>query len=298
MPARRRRKNAGTGCARSLGLFAAALLFVLAAFILSCRQNVPTHMELAHPSGRPSAEHRPETSTPKDTPPPTEPTAPSAGETKIQPAPSASSETTGESIDELSRGDVHSSKIALTFDAGADSAPASSILDTLARHGIHATFFLTGRWIERNPDLTRRIAAAGHEIGNHTYSHRRLTTLNAGDITEEAEKTDQLVLKLTGKSTKPLLRVPYGSRDKRVLSTLAKQGYRSIYWDLDSWDSVKVGITSDEIRDRVLGRVRNGSIILMHCGSQATADALDSILQQLLADGYEPVTVSELMRPQ
>lgn len=196
---------------------------------------------------------------------------------------------------EVSHGDRHSSKIALTFDAGADARPAQSILETLSRYNIHCTFFLTGEWIERNPKLTQQIALAGHEIGNHTYSHRRLTGLTDREIAYEAEKTEQLVLQLTGHSTKPLLRVPYGARDKRVLASLGQNGYQSIYWDVDSWDSVKTDITSDEIKQRVLSKIQNGSIVLMHCGSKATADALDSMLRELLNLGYQPVTVSELL---
>lgn len=199
-------------------------------------------------------------------------------------------------LNEFSRGSDNSPKIALTFDAGASSTPTPKILDVLAKHNLHATFFLTGKWLRQNPELGRRIVEEGHEVGNHTYSHKRLTTLSEGDIAKEVGRTEELVLETTGRSAKPLLRVPYGDRDERVLSTLAELGYYSIYWDLDSWDSVKANITSDEIKQRVIGKTRNGSIILMHCGSAATADALDSMLQKLLNAGYEPVSVSELMQ--
>jgi peptidoglycan/xylan/chitin deacetylase (PgdA/CDA1 family) len=196
---------------------------------------------------------------------------------------------------EFARGDHESRRIALTFDAGADSRPAQEILDVLAAHNLHATFFLTGKWVEQNPSLVKRIAAQGNEIGNHTYAHKRLTSLSDGDIAREVEKTEQLIYESTGRGTRPLLRVPYGARDSHVLSVLADLGYDSIYWDLDSWDSVKAGITASEIKERVLSHVRNGSIVLMHCGSRATADALDSMLTELLDAGYEPVTVGELI---
>lgn len=195
---------------------------------------------------------------------------------------------------EFARGLSADHRIAITFDAGADSSPTPGILDALAKHGVHATFFLTGKWIEKNPDMVRRIVSEGHEIGNHTYSHKRLTGLSAGEITTEVEKTEQLVADLTGHSTKPLLRVPYGSRDSRVLQVLNGLGYRSIYWDVDSWDSVKAGITSDQIEERVLRKIRNGSVVLMHCGSKATADALDTLLRKLSDEGYRQVTISEL----
>lgn len=197
---------------------------------------------------------------------------------------------------ELSRGNPNSRMIALTFDAGADASPTPEILDALAKHGVHATFFLTGVWAKKNPALVRRIAAEGHEIGNHTWDHKRLTQLTDGKISEEAAKTDALVRQLTGKDTKPLLRAPFGARDEHVLSVLRDDGYRSIYWDIDSWDSVKVGITSEEIEKRVLSKARNGSVILMHCGSKATADALDSMLDKLMGSGYKPVTISTLLQ--
>jgi len=203
--------------------------------------------------------------------------------------------TSNSNWSEFSRGNPNSPKIALTFDAGWENKPGAKILDTLAEHGVCCTFFLTGKWVEKNPELTKRITDSGHEIGNHTYSHKSLTNLSAGQIADEAEKTEQLIVKITGKSTKPLLRVPYGSRDKRVLAALQKLGYRSIYWDTDCHDSVKPGITASEIEQRVLAKVRNGSVVLMHIGSGPTADCLDSLLTKLKEAGYQPVTVSELI---
>lgn len=202
---------------------------------------------------------------------------------------------TANSTMEYSRGDITSKRIAITFDAGASSEPTAKILKTLAKHNIKCTFFLTGKWMEKNPSTTKKIASMGHEIGNHSYSHKQLTKLGAAEIAADADKTNRIVNELTGLNTKPLYRVPFGARDKRVLTVLRDQGYKSIYWDLDSWDSVKKGITADEITNRVTSKIRNGSIVLMHCGSQATADALDNLLTKLIESGYIPVTVSELL---
>lgn len=196
---------------------------------------------------------------------------------------------------EVSHGSTGSPRIALTFDAGADSRPTDKILKALAAHGVHATFFLTGKWIEKNPAICRRIVAEGHEIGNHSYSHRSFTQLSDSEIGTELERTEELAVKVTGASTKPLWRPPYGARDKRVLRTVGGYGYRSVYWHVDCWDSVKKGITPDQITSRVLSRVGNGSIVLMHCGSQATADALDGLLSRLKARGYQQVTVGTLV---
>ena len=196
---------------------------------------------------------------------------------------------------EVSHGSTSSPQIALTFDAGAAGEPVDKILKTLAKHGLHSTFFFTGKWIEKYPDLARRIVAEGHEIGNHTYSHPRLTSMSDAEIAKQIDRTEELALHVTGASTKPLFRPPFGARDKHVLSVVGGLGYRSIYWHVDCWDSVKKGITSEQITKRVLDLIGNGSIVLMHCGSQATADALDGLLTQLEARGYKPVTVGQLL---
>ncbi len=325
MAARRNnRRGAGRGFLRLLGYITGILLFGIVVFLFtSCRPAPKTsYVRQDHPqavlprSEAPSQHERhrdSEQAQTTDTPPvqqvetraaspapetpAEEPTVTEEQTENMRPALPHNTERPDVAVlqHETARGNKGSRKIAITFDAGADSRPTAVILNALAKHNIHATFFLTGKFIEKNPSLTRRIAAEGHEIGNHTYSHKRLTSLTDGEIEVEVDKVEQQVLRLTGRSTKPLLRVPYGARDSHVLSVLASMGYTSVYWDIDSWDSVKAGITSEEIGNRVLGKIRNGSIVLMHCGSMATADELDPLLQQLQSEGYQPVTVSALL---
>jgi peptidoglycan/xylan/chitin deacetylase (PgdA/CDA1 family) len=146
-----------------------------------------------------------------------------------------------------------------------------------------------------NPEMVRRIADAGHELGNHTYTHPDLTRVPDEQVLAELQRTEDQVRRVTGRSTKPYFRPPFGARDARVLRLAAVEGYRSVYWTTDSWDSVKKGIRPDEIRRRVVGKAQPGGIVLMHCGSQATADALPQILRALKEQGYEIVTVSELL---
>ncbi|MEN6521499.1 MAG: polysaccharide deacetylase family protein [Armatimonadota bacterium] len=196
---------------------------------------------------------------------------------------------------ELKQGQTGGDKIALTFDAGASSRPTPALLKILASKDVRATFFLTGKWVEDNRELTRQIAAAGHEIGNHTYSHPDLRKLTDDEIREQLVKTEELVQSAAGVSTKPLFRAPFGARDSRVLSVARDEGYRSVYWTVDSWDAFKKGITAAEIEERVLDRSQAGSIILMHCGSGPTVEALSEIIDELRAKGYELVTVSELL---
>jgi len=321
MSARKSRsRNRLGGCFRAFGFTLLFLVVAVAAFVAATlkygRVNDSVHpntQSSAHPSSSHVSpnKHRakrghPQTEAARDLP------ADNEEDPSLNPADSSPEKTTEPQTPgseeqprvpskgvilpkDFSRGDYQSKKIALTFDAGASPRPTPLILDTLARHHVHATFFLTGKWIAQNPQLTRRIAAEGHEIGNHTYSHKRLTSLSAGEIAREIDRTEQLVMKLTGHSTKPLLRVPFGARDERVEQVLADLGYRSVYWDVDSWDSVKKDITSDEIEKRVISKIRNGSVVLMHCGSEASAEALDSLLKELDDAGYQQVTVGELM---
>lgn len=185
--------------------------------------------------------------------------------------------------------------IALTFDAGASPAPTPSILKTLKSAGLQVTFFLTGKWCEQNPDLVKEIAADGHEIGNHSYSHKDFRKLTDDAIVEQLTQTEDIVMRLTGRSTKPLFRPPFGGRDKRVLSVAGQVGYTSVYWSLDSLDAFKKGITSEEIENRILDRIQGGDIVLMHCGSAPTADALEDMIGKLQKRGYRIVRVSELM---
>ncbi len=187
-------------------------------------------------------------------------------------------------------------KIALTFDAGASAAPTPSILKTLKEAGLHVTFFLTGKWCEKDPELVKQIIAEGHEIANHSYSHPDFRKISDSAIIEQLQKTEDIVVKLTGASTKPFFRPPFGGRDKRVLSVAGEQGYTSIYWSLDSWDAFKKGITAQQIEDRILERVQGGDIVLMHCGSEPTAKQLPYLIEQLNKRGFEIVTVSELVK--
>ncbi len=196
-------------------------------------------------------------------------------------------------------------RVALTFDAGASSAPALSILDTLKQYDVQVTFFLTGRWAEENPDLVRRIAADGHELANHTYSHPHLTGLDEDQLQQEVARTEEIIHELVGQTTRPFLRPPFGDRNQRVLDLLAWQGYVSIYWTVDSLDSVGEPKTADFLLSRVTNPTTGGgtpialegAIILMHVGNESTAEALPSILQWFRQNNWQVVKVSEILQP-
>jgi peptidoglycan/xylan/chitin deacetylase (PgdA/CDA1 family) len=194
------------------------------------------------------------------------------------------------------RGNPNVPAIALTFDAGAGAAPTASMLATLAERGLRATFFLTGKWADENPELVRQIRAAGHEIANHSYNHPDFRTLSDAQIVEEIERTEAVISRLAGVSTKPWFRFPYGARDARTRAAVDRLGYRSVYWTLDSLDSVGPPKTPQFLHERVTSGAGNGSIVLLHIGSAPTAAALPGIIDTLQQRGYRLVTVTELLR--
>ena len=197
---------------------------------------------------------------------------------------------------EIERGAGHRPEVALTFDAGSDWRPVKKILDTLDSHRVKATFFLTGEWVEKNPKTTQLIAAAGHEIGNHSWNHPAFTRLPDSEVREQLRRTDAKITEVTGRSSHPYFRPPLGDRDGRVRRLVGEEGFFTIYWSLDSRDSVDRGITADTIRERVLEKSKAGSIVLLHCGSQASADALGGILDGLETKGLTQVPLGRLLQ--
>lgn len=190
-------------------------------------------------------------------------------------------------------------EVLLTFDAGSDAGNTVEILDTLAANGVPAAFGVTGRWAERNPDLVRRIARDGYSIVNHSYSHPSFTGVSTHDVPlSHAERLAQLtradaaISALTGHTTLPWFRPPYGDYDGSVLADVASAGYRHVLlWTVDSlgWN----GLVADAIVRRVLDRAEPGAVYLFHVGSQsADLAALPRIISGLRARGYSFVGLS------
>jgi len=184
--------------------------------------------------------------------------------------------------------------VALTFDCGSVAGPTAALLDVLKREGLKVTFFITGDYADRYPDLTRRIVAEGHEIANHTYTHTDLTKLDDAGIVEELQRTEATLIRTTGRSSKPWMRMPFGARNERVWSAVSGAGYTSIYWTLDSGDS-QAGATAQSVRKRVLDNIGNGFIVVQHCAATQTVESLPEVLQTLRARGHPVVTVSGLL---
>lgn len=194
----------------------------------------------------------------------------------------------------ISNGSSKQKQITLTFDAGSD-AVGIRILDILEKHHVKATFFLTGKWVEKFPSYARRIVNDGHEIGNHTYSHPDAVTISSSAFKSDIEKAETIIKKTTGQSPHPYFRFPYGSYNTTSLQAVGEAGYPySIQWSLDTIDWKQPSI--DVIADRIKTGASNGDIILMHIGSQNTPEAVDQVIPLLKAKGYQLVTLSELLQ--
>lgn len=185
-------------------------------------------------------------------------------------------------------------QVALSFDAAWGNEDTSRILEILAKHNVHVTFFMTGGWVEAYPDDVKAIAAAGHDLGNHSENHKHMSELSSSECKEEIMKVHKKVKSLTNQEM-CLFRPPYGDYNNTLIQTLDSLNYYPIQWDVDSLDWKNYGVNS--IIDKVLNHknLGNGSIILMHNGAKYTADALDSIICGLKEKGYEIVPISQLI---
>lgn len=183
-------------------------------------------------------------------------------------------------------------KVALTFDAAWGDNYTLGILDILDKHNIKGTFFLVGFWVDEHPDHVKEIAKRGHEIGNHSTNHPYMSQLSDDEIIKELEITSDKIEDLTGKRP-TLFRPPFGDYDDRVINLCREKGYYVIQWDVDSLDWKELGV--QPVVDRVTRNVRNGSIVLFHNNAKYILEFLPVIIERLKAEGYEFVTVSDLI---
>ncbi len=198
------------------------------------------------------------------------------------------------------RGDPDLKEVALTFDDGPCEPYTERILDVLEKHNVRATFFMIGRNVERFPEIAKKVADAGHEIGNHTYAHSSLVLNTPRRIAMELEKGEEAIRRWTGISTR-MFRPPYGANTRWILTQALRRGYIITKWSVNAGDWGKA--SAERIVRRTLARVGNGAIILMHDGTSfrrnnhrwQTVTALPNIVDTLKSRGYRLVTVSELL---
>jgi peptidoglycan/xylan/chitin deacetylase (PgdA/CDA1 family) len=188
----------------------------------------------------------------------------------------------------------------LSFDDGPNPGVTERILDVLAQARIRAGFFMVGAYVERSPALARRVAEAGHEVGNHTYSHTKLHRLGPARVRAELDRAHRVLSDATGRAPRAF-RAPHGYRTPFVTRAARALGYRVFGWSYGVWDSSRPG--ADEIRRRVRRKLRGGAIVLLHDGDGAsfpgdraqTAAALPGIIEDIRNAGLEPRAFSELL---
>lgn len=185
-------------------------------------------------------------------------------------------------------------QIALTFDDGPSERYTSDILDLLAKYDIKATFFLVGSNVCISPELVKRQAAEGHELGNHTFTHPHMKDQSVGSLESELKMTSDVIFAACGK--RPILfRPPEGVVSDAVSAASDELGYRRVLWTIDTMDWAHR--SKKEIVDSVLGSAKDGSIVLMHdyiVGESHTKEALEELIPKLIEKGFVFVRVSDL----
>lgn len=212
---------------------------------------------------------------------------------KLLPPPSKPKNDTNEKKDTKSR-----PRVALTFDDGPDHKYTEQILDILKEYDVKATFFLVGTQVKKYPEIAKRIVDEGHALGNHSWSHADLTKLSAKDLAQQIDKTQQIIKQATGVSPR-LMRAPYGALSKSVLETIHKADMKHVAWTVDTKDWA--GTSVSDMYKNVMSNTRKDGIILMHSFG-GRKDALDhtvkllpKIIKDLQKDGYDLVTVDEMI---
>lgn len=182
--------------------------------------------------------------------------------------------------------------VSLTFDAAWGNEDTQQLIDILGKDNIKATFFVVGQWAEKYPESVKALHDAGHEVMNHSSTHKHFPTLTSEQIKEDISSCNDKVEAVTG--VRPILfRPPYGDYDDKVINTLRDMGMYTIQWDVDSLDWKE--IPASEITSRVTSRIRPGSIVLFHNAAKHTPEALPDILNWIKENGYQAVKVSDLI---
>lgn len=183
-------------------------------------------------------------------------------------------------------------RVAISFDAAWGSDKTKRIVDICSEYGIRATFFLTGFWIDANQDALRYIYEHGFEIGNHSENHYNMSGLSKEKQKQEITSVNEKIKAVTG--TDPILfRAPFGNYNNNLLKGIEELNMYCIQWDVDSLDWK--GLGADELINRVVPKVKNGSIVLFHNNSDHIVEALPSIIEGIMSKGYSLVSIGDLI---
>ena len=183
-------------------------------------------------------------------------------------------------------------KVALTMNCAWNADDIDKILKILDENDTKITFFIVGDWMDKHPEAVKKIYEAGHEIGTHSNTHPHVNNLSYEENIEEMEKSNDKIENITGNRTN-LYRAPYGEYNQTVIKAAQDKGYYTIQWSLDTLDYT--GINGNEMWNRIKDKISSGDIILMHNGTEHTADSLDSILKNIKEKNLQVVKISELI---
>lgn len=193
--------------------------------------------------------------------------------------------------------DTDTKVVALSFDDGPDPINTPMILEALERHQAKATFFVLGIKAERNPLLVKKIFTDGHEIGNHTYSHPDFHNQTDKFILEEIKKCNDIIYKLTGQ-VPPLFRPPGGFLSHSMVELVKNEGLTIAYWTYQQDSKDWKGKSATQIATHIENNIKPGQIIILHDGAPngiETAKALDILIPKLQEEGYDFITITELI---
>ena len=193
-------------------------------------------------------------------------------------------------------GDPTEKTICLTFDAGYENGCTEQILDTLKKHEVSAAFFLVGSYIEKNADLVRRMVDEGHIVGNHTMHHPDMSKLSDKAVFEaELTAVEDIFREKTGKELPKYYRPPQGIYSEENLKMAKELGYRTVFWSLAyaDWNNDKQP-TKEQAFSKLLPRIHNGAVVLLHSTSKTNGEILDELLTKWKDMGYSFCTLEEL----
>ena len=195
-------------------------------------------------------------------------------------------------------GDTSQKMIYLTFDAGYENGCTEKILDILKKHNVPAAFFLVGNYMERNPDLVRRMVNEGHIVGNHTMHHYNMEKISdPAAFAEELQELEKLFLDITGKELPKYYRPPQGTYSLENLKNAQSLGYKTVFWSLAyvDWNNDSQP-TKEQAFSKLLPRIHNGAVVLLHSTSKTNAEILDELLTKWKEMGYSFSSIDELFR--
>lgn len=193
-------------------------------------------------------------------------------------------------------GNTEEKVVYLTFDAGYENGHTAQILDVLKKENVPAAFFLVGSYIEKNPDLVRRMAAEGHIVGNHTMHHPDMSVKKEADFAKELQDLEQLYRQTTGEELPKFYRPPQGLYSQKSLEYAQKLGYTTVFWSLAyaDWKN-DAQPTRDQAFAKLIPRLHNGAVILLHSTSSTNAQILEEFIARCKAEGYRFASLNELI---